>query len=327
MQRIEQHIQSRMTANSRAIWCIIALMMIAVLFSYRAAGLGIDFGGSFRAFFIIPLIVAVSYYYRRWRPDPWIATGVESCAQVTGILLLGMMLTYPLATMAFPYRDSELHALDAWMGLDWQAYLDFFNARPKLAILSKAAYCSMQLQYPLVILVLTASSRFLRLQQYIFAVAIALAVTLVIFTFVPAVGAYAYLQIPPERYANLDPILTFEQMRHLEAMRTMSWSVIRDMEGLISFPSFHTISAILFTWAMFPVRKLRWWILGLNAALIASTPVQGAHYFIDVLGGGVVAAIAILAAPLLARDFGWLAGKPQSTAWRHARSLDLNTIE
>jgi membrane-associated phospholipid phosphatase len=302
-------------------------MMIAVLFSYRATGLGIDFGGSFRAFFIIPVIIAVSYYYRRWRPDPWIATGVESCAQITSILLLGMMLSYPLATTAFPYRDSELHALDVWMGLDWQAYLDFLNASPKLGILSKAAYCSMQLQYPLVILALTASSRFLRLQQYIFAIVIALAITLVIFTFVPAVGAYAYLRIPSEHYAKLDPIVTFEQMRHLEAMRTGSWSVIRDMEGLISFPSFHTISAILFTWALFPIRKLRWWVLGLNAALIASAPIQGAHYFVDILGGGVVAAVAIFSAPLLERDFRLFAGKSRSTVWRHARLLDLNTIE
>ena len=296
-----QDVQTRLTANSRAIWGIIALLAVTVLLAYHAAGLGIDLRGSFRAFFIIPLIAGVACYYRRWRLDRWIATGAESCAQIASILLLGMMLTYPLATLAFRYQDGALHAMDVWLGLDWQAYLDVFNASPALGILSKAVYCSMQLQYPLVILALTASSRFLRLQQYIFTVLIALAVTLVIFTFVPAVGAYAYLRVPDEHYANLAPIVTFEQMQHLEAMRNGSWSVIRDMEGLISFPSFHTISAILFSWALFPERKLRWWVMALNAALIASTPVQGAHYFIDILGGALVAAFAILAAPLLMR--------------------------
>jgi membrane-associated phospholipid phosphatase len=322
-----QDIQTRTTRNGRVIWGIIALMAVAVVLAYRAAGLGIDFRGSFRAFFIIPLIVAVSIYYRRWRLDRWIATGAESCAQIASILLLGMMLTYPLAALAFPYQDSALHAMDGWLGLDWQDYLDFFNASPTLGLLSKAVYCSMQLQYPLVILALTASSRFLRLQQYIFTVLIALVVTLAIFTFMPAVGAYAYLQVPADHYAKLAPIVTFEQMQHLEAMRNGSWSVIRDMEGLISFPSFHTISAILFTWAVFPIRKLRWWALGLNAALIASTPVQGAHYFIDILCGAAVAAFAILAAPLLMRDFAWFSGKSGSAAWRHGQSLDVNAAE
>jgi membrane-associated phospholipid phosphatase len=140
-------------------------------------------------------------------------------------------------------------------------------------------------------------------------------VTLAIFTFVPAVGAYAYLRVPAEHYANLAPILTFEQMQHLEAMRNGSWPVIRDMEGLISFPSFHTVSAILFGWALFPVRKLRWWALALNAALIASTPVQGAHYFIDILGGALVAAYAILVAPLLMQTLERFAGK-QSAGWQ-----------
>jgi membrane-associated phospholipid phosphatase len=311
-----QDSQTRLTANGRAIWGIIALMAVTVLVAYRAAGLGIDFNGSFCAFFIIPLITAVSCYYRTRRLDRWIATGAESCAQISSILLLGMMLTYPLATLALPYQDGALHAMDGWLGLDWQAYLDLFNASPALALISKAAYCSMQLQYPLVILVLTASSRFLRLQQYIFTVLIALAVTLVIFTFVPAVGAYAYLHVPSGHYANLAPIMTFEQMRHLEAMRNGTWSVIRDMEGLISFPSFHTISAILFSWALFPVRKIRWWVLGLNAALIASTPVQGAHYFIDIAGGALVAAFAILVAPLAMRACERLFETTRSAAWQ-----------
>jgi membrane-associated phospholipid phosphatase len=320
-----QDVQTRIDANSRVIWGLIALMAATDLLAYHAAGLGVDFHGSFRAFFILPLIVAVSCYYRYWRLDRWIATGAESCAQIASILLLGMMLTYPLATLAFPYQDPALHAMDTWLGLDWQAYLDFFNASHALGLLSKAAYCSMQLQYPLVILALTASSRFLRLQQYTIAIVIALAITLLIFTFVPALDPYAYLRVPSDHYANLNPTMTFEHIRHLEAMRTKSWSVIRDMEGLISFPSFHTISAILFSWALFPIGKLRWWVLGLNTVLIASTPVQGAHYFIDVLGGALVAAVAILAAPLLMRAFERFAEKSRPAAWQ--QGLDVNAAE
>jgi membrane-associated phospholipid phosphatase len=319
-----QEVRTRITVNGRIIWGIIALMAVMDLFAYHAAGLGIDFHGSFKAFFLIPLIAAVSCFYRYWRHDQWIAIGADSCAQIASILLLGMMLTYPLATLAFPYQDSALHAMDRWAGIDWQAYLALFNASPTLSFISKAAYVSMQLQYPLVIVALTASSRFLRLQQYIFTVLIALALTLAIFTFVPAVGAYAYLHVSLDHYANISPIVTFEQMHHLEAMRHGNWPVIRDMEGLISFPSFHTISAILFSWALFPIGKLRWPVLVLNALLIASTPVQGAHYFVDILGGALVASFAILAAPLLMHTLEGLAQKSQSAAWQ---GVDVNAAE
>jgi hypothetical protein len=86
-----------------------------------------------------------------------------------------MMLTCPLATLAFPHQYPALHEVDAWIGLGL-AGVSVFNASPALDPVSKAAHCSMKLQYPQVILALTASSRFLRPQQYIFTVLIALAV-------------------------------------------------------------------------------------------------------------------------------------------------------
>ena len=65
------------------------------------------------------------------------------------------------------------------------------------------------------------------------------------------------------------------------------------IEGLISFPSFHTICGVLFSWAVWPVRRLRWWVVALNALLIAAVPIEGAHYFVDAIGGAVVAVFAV----------------------------------
>ena len=75
-------------------------------------------------------------------------------------------------------------------------------------------------------------------------------------------------------------------------------SVVRldDLEGLITFPSFHTTNAILFAWTLWPVRYLRLPILVLNGLMVASTPTAGSHYFIDIVGGMAVAFLAIVAA-------------------------------
>ena len=59
------------------------------------------------------------------------------------------------------------------------------------------------------------------------------------------------------------------------------------------------IGGLLFAWALLKTPYLRWPALAINGALIAATPVVGAHYFIDLVGGGVVAAISLFASQWL----------------------------
>ena len=216
---------------------IAGAMLLAVSVGCWAAGLWLDLASGIKAVLVIALCVAISVYYRRWRHDRWIAIGAESSAQLACIMMLGMLLAYPLAATGFPYRDAELHSLDLWLGLDWRAYLDFARGHPLLSLIGKAAYWSMGTQALFVVIALTASSNFLRLRQYIIAVAIALLATLAVFTFAPAGGAYFHLHIPPEDYTSLNPFVTFGPVRHLEALRAGSKFLISsdNLEGLVAF--------------------------------------------------------------------------------------------
>jgi len=255
----------------RAIWIVAALMMIATWMSYRFAALSCNIWSQSNALLAVAVCIAVAHCYRRWRPDPFISIGAEGCAQLSVILTLGTLLNYPLAAAAFPYRDADLHAIDLSLGLDWRTYLHFFNTHPTLGAIIDAAYHSIRVQFLLVLGVLVATSRFVRLQQFILAITFSLLVALVIFAFVPATGAYIFLQIPSADYANLSP------------------------------SSFHTVCAILFAWALLPVRILRWPIVALNVLMISSTPISGAHYFIDLVAGSIVAALSIACAALFTR--------------------------
>jgi membrane-associated phospholipid phosphatase len=290
-----------LASNSRIIWGMIAAMSVAAIVAYRSANLSFAWSSNYKPLLIVLLFLVVSCCYRKLRPDPRIIFSTEGCAQLMIILSLGCALSYPLAITGFPYQDAALHSVDTWMGLDWRTYLHFVNARPVLCVLSELAYRSMILQFLVLIVTLVATSRFLRLQQYILATASALAITLVIFAFVPAGGTYAFLHIPPSEFANLSPTTTADQMVHLDALRAGQHTVVSNMEGLITFPSFHTVWAALFMWGFFPIRELRFGAIFLNLFVIASTPIQGAHYFIDLIGGVIVAVIAICAAALLTR--------------------------
>jgi membrane-associated phospholipid phosphatase len=71
-------------------------------------------------------------------------------------------------------------------------------------------------------------------------------------------------------------------------------------EGIITFPSLHAALAVILVVALWPVAVLRWGVLALNTLMLAATPIDGSHYFIDVLAGVAVAMVALVAARALA---------------------------
>jgi membrane-associated phospholipid phosphatase len=70
--------------------------------------------------------------------------------------------------------------------------------------------------------------------------------------------------------------------------------LLSDLPGLTTFPSFHTAMGLIVIWCARGSRLLFAPMLALNALMIASTPVFGSHYFIDILAGAALAAAAVL---------------------------------
>jgi membrane-associated phospholipid phosphatase len=71
------------------------------------------------------------------------------------------------------------------------------------------------------------------------------------------------------------------------------------MTGVIAFPSFHAVFAMMFTYAhrssvTFPV------VAVLNLLMLFSIPSEGGHYLVDVIGGLMIGGVTIGAARLLA---------------------------
>jgi membrane-associated phospholipid phosphatase len=77
------------------------------------------------------------------------------------------------------------------------------------------------------------------------------------------------------------------------ALRAHTLVVIGATQGIISFPSFHTICAVLLANM---ARGRRWLtpLLALNLLMILSVMSEGAHYAVDILSGVLVAFAAIV---------------------------------
>jgi len=85
---------------------------------------------------------------------------------------------------------------------------------------------------------------------------------------------------------------------HIEALneaRAGSWTTLdfTKANGIVTFPSFHAIFAVIFTYA---VRRVRWAfaiMAPLNAMMLMSTPTVGGHYLVDA-AAGIAVAVAVI---------------------------------
>jgi membrane-associated phospholipid phosphatase len=291
------------------------LVMVVTAIGIAATGLNVDFKSNPTLLILVAAYSAAIFFYRSIRFDERLSQALTTVAQLLLIVVFGLLCSYAAAVTAMPYRDAELLAIDQWLGFDRTSYVNLFTDSPWKVRLSDLIYLAMLPQLAMVSFALIIASRMARLQRFIAAYGVALISTVAIFVFVPAVGAFVYFDLTPAQYAAL-PIDVYTPARTLDALRSGAMKTIRlnDLEGLIAFPSFHTAAAILYAWALWPVKSIRWPIAALNVAIISTTPIGGAHYAIDVVAGAVVAFGSIAASGLLCRSKIELARAPLSVA-------------
>lgn len=261
---------------------------------------GISFSPDIIIAIVAPILLcgAMAAFYRFVRPDQRLAIGTEAVALLTATLALGQLASYPLATLGGTFVDPALAAADHALGFDWGTYFGWIAARPAIASPLALAYASFNIQPVLVVLALVITARYDRLGSYIAATIVALTVTMVIFPFAPAISAFAHHGIDDVAASALAPINSDQHVAILHELRdgSLRHITVERFYGLVTIPSFHTIAAILAIWATWPIRIVRVPFVVVNLAMIAATPVHGAHYLIDVISGIALAAGAIFAA-------------------------------
>ncbi|MFL5051104.1 MAG: phosphatase PAP2 family protein [Xanthobacteraceae bacterium] len=295
MRSLEQVDPAVLANGSRTLWLIIAAMAAAVVVSYRAAGLSVDISSNPALLGSFPILGGIVWVYRSLRPNQHLACAMETTTQLLLVLLLGILLTYAAIAAGYPYRDAELHGADQWIGFDRRSYLAFIKAHHWLSHSFTFAYLSLHIQTALIPLALVIAGQFTRFQHMVVALAIALSVTVAVSVFVPALAAFAYLDLKTVGLDPLSPAAPYTHVPTMEALRSGALHIIKldNLEALLTFPSFHTAAALVFAWATWAIPFVRWPSLLVNAVMIAATPVDGAHYFVDVIGGSAVALIAV----------------------------------
>ena len=284
-----------------------ALVVAASSFSFEPVGLAICFA-------VIAVYAGLAYYNAKMphRRDPQIVFALGATAQLALVIVIMGPLTYLAAAADFPMQDANLHAIDLMLGLDWRAYLNFVNDHPLLAEWLSAGYSMIKWPILGIPIVLAAAGRFRRLQEFTLAFSLALIVTTVVSAFVPAIGTYYQLGLTAADYPNLYPRAYLDQLRDLPLVRdgSLRYLDLFALTGIVTFPSFHAASAALYAWAFWPVRWARPIGIVANGAMLAGTPIDGGHYFIDLIAGVAVTVLAVMAAKRVSRALEGVAERP-----------------
>jgi PAP2 superfamily protein len=215
------------------------------------------------------------------------------------ILALAVMtsLSYIATAADLPLQDSRLLAADQAIGFDFRALLKFVNGHVWLIEILVFGYNAISWQIWLIVL-LPLVGQYQRTAEYISASMIALVVTCCITMIVPAVGAYHTLGLVAADFPNINPQSYYETLTEIPSLRA---GALRTLDlghllGVVTFPSFHAATAVLYGWALWPLRWARPLNLAVNGTMLLATPICGGHYLVDVLAGVTVAISSIYAA-------------------------------
>jgi membrane-associated phospholipid phosphatase len=288
------------TAFSRrrgSIWKLIAVLAVTVALIYVATGLSIAFGGA-RSIGLLGCLLAVAWFYRVIRPDRRISSACETAVQLILITALFTLLGFGVAVLGagVPYRDATLAGWDAALGCHWLSYLAFAEAHPRIQSVLQVFYVLIPHQYVMVLLFLSFTDQRKRLDRFIIAMFLSLAATMAIFLFMPATAAFRHFGVTLADLHGWQPVFLVNRfIPLLFEMRSAGPHIVRldDLEGLVTFPSFHAEAALLFAWATWRTPWIKWPVVAANIAMVLATPVEGGHYFVDIAAGFAIASLAI----------------------------------
>lgn len=278
------------------IWAMIAAVAAAVLASLVLSDFRLVWASFLAPATIASAFAAGQWLYQTRRPDPRLAAALGSTAQIVAFSAVGAPLSYLAASLNFPLYDHWFEAADKALGLDWFRLLDWLKGHATAGFLLRLVYVSLMPQTLVVILALSLAGRFAALRIFVLAFVFAALVTIAISAFWPAQGVW------------LLHGMTASDGRSMPVSAT-SWPVflgLRDgtfrllmaggAEGIITFPSLHSALALILAVALWPLPALRWIGVGLNTIMMVSIPIDGSHYFTDMLAGIVIAVACLLAA-------------------------------
>ena len=278
------------TATRGHLWGLVVGGSVLVAIAFRLTGLSVAWSTGAPYLAMIGLIAGVAALRVRLTDARQLrlADLIELLGLFCWVSALGGLGSYAVAAASHGFHDAALAKIDIAMGFDWVRMYRFFLDHPWLMAISAPVYRTIFVTPLIVIAALVLTGNVARARTFILVFGISLLLSLAIFYLFPARAALAYHIGSGARYATVTEGVTGAI---IDSLRAGTLTIIDParIAGLLSFPSFHATSAVLFVWAGWPLKGARIPLIIVNGAMLAATPLEGAHYMIDLIGGIAIA--------------------------------------
>ena len=239
---------------------------------------------------LVPLLL---YLEERGLRKKWQLYVRDSLLTILWALFFTLMLGYPVTVaarlgMGIGLQDAHFIQWDGWLGVNVAA-ISAWASNHRLGILVNRTYNLLFPYMRLAILLPVFAGKIKYAQKFLIANLAAFAIGLPVFVFFPGVGPWfgLHLAARPDQAACQALVLLIRQPGPY---------LYQYPAGVICFPSFHVIWAMLCAYALWGFRWLRIPALLFSALIVFSTMTIGNHYLCDVLAGMVLGIAAIVIA-------------------------------
>ena len=304
-------------STNSASWLLLSGVLLCILALQARSALWIE-PASLTSLFIATIALGgAAWFYGTMRLRPNFRAMCLSLMQVLLFSALGSILSYLLAREGGPLMDAQLAAWDRAMGLDWLTFITWVDSHGWMVLPLRLAYASLIPQIILLVITFGFTGHIRQMRMMIFAAILSGTIAILISPLVPALSNYVHLGLKPGDFGTINPYAGYIHLHDYLALRngTMTSMSLATAQGIITFPSYHAALATVTLWSFWRAPYLRWPGTILALLTIVATPVDGGHYFIDVIAGCAIAAFAIMAAQWV---IGWNPQIPSSSRTQRA---------
>ena len=241
------------------------------------------------------MFLMIGQFYRSYRNHQPIACASTAIA----IFVLSGQIMRSFNYLLLPYQfasiDDALAGFDSLFGFVWSDFAVWMAGYPGMSGFLRTVYTSSYVQIVLLIFLLGLAGRSVAILKFSLANIIGGLITIQIWYLFPSSTPVAFQTMPSETASILDLFLTAEYGQGLVRLgqRDLSLLVPSELGGIVGFPSFHTVMAMVVVYFSrsipFGIVPFAIW----NAFMIPAILLHGAHNLADVFGGMVVATLGI----------------------------------
>ena len=249
-------------------------------------------------------VLALGTYYLTLRRELLIARIIFNMAVLQSVALLGIAATYLIPGLEMPFMDSTFARIEQSIGYDFPSFVQWAVANEWVQNLACIIYSEVtKLIVFTVVFYLVMTKRIEEFERIASFIVISVILTVMVAIFFPAGSVFAYYQIPLEAETKLLTAVGADYNLYYARVRAGDLSMLAEgFRGMVAFPSFHTVLGLM---SVFYLRSNLWLMVPvavLAALMIATTPLIGGHFLVDIVGGIVVALVSYRLVERLARE-------------------------